>query len=360
MAPPAKRPRTGSPQKSKKQTRKKQSIQSDWKKHFWVVSIVGLMILMVMFGYYLGQHNQTDVHSETLEKQTPQQKETEPVKQTEVKGKSQALPAKQETKPQIEHEVEQKTPQEQVKEANKTKEEGTKEKTSAVPLPAIKTSAIGKKPKLVIVIDDVSHAKQLEMIHSSGLKLTPSIFPPSELSYSSNELAKDLKHYMVHLPMESGSTKMNTMHKTLMLNDTPERIRHRVEEIRKLFPNARYMNNHTGSVYTADTEAMEMLYGILRENGFIFVDSRTSAKTKVKEIAHRAGDIYIYRDVFLDNVQSSEAIRKQLLQAVKTAYKNGNAIAIGHPHPFTLQTLKNAEDILQKVELVYIDELFAR
>jgi len=216
------------------------------------------------------------------------------------------------------------------------------------------------KPKLVIVIDDISSAKQLKRIKALGIPVTPSIFPPSALSMTSHRLARGLKHYMIHLPMESGSRQFNHQYKTLKISFSKEKMQARIKEIRRLFPAARYINNHTGSVFTSNMKAMRMLYGIMKKEGFIFIDSRTIGTTKVKKIAHAYGDTYVGRDVFIDNIHTVVSIHQQLRKAVQIAKRKGYAIAIGHPHTVTMQALASAKAILSDVKLVYIDQIFQK
>ena len=217
----------------------------------------------------------------------------------------------------------------------------------------------GQKPKLVIIIDDVSSAKQLERIRSLPIKVTPSIFPPYQLSKSNHKLAQGLEHYMIHLPMQSGKA-YDKQYGTLKVTDSGEKIEARVKEIRRLFPTARYVNNHTGSTFTDNYNAMKILYTALRKEGFVFVDSRTIGTTKVPKIAHDFGDAYVARDIFIDNKQNIPYIHAQLEKAVKNAKKNGYAVAIGHPHTVTMKALASAKDILKEVELVYIDEIYRK
>jgi polysaccharide deacetylase 2 family uncharacterized protein YibQ len=178
------------------------------------------------------------------------------------------------------------------------------------------------------------------------------------LAKNSHLLAKDLTHYMIHLPMESANKKFNRHSKTLMTSFSDEEIVDRVIELRKLFPKGRYVNNHTGSVFTSDYAAMKRLYVALKLEGFVFVDSFTKSSSKVEKIAYEHKDVYVRRDNFIDNVKSVKAIHKQLRLAVKNAKKNGYAIAIGHPHRVTMQAIKSAKSILKDVELVYIDEIY--
>ncbi len=218
----------------------------------------------------------------------------------------------------------------------------------------------GKIPKLVIIIDDVHTRAQIEEIRALPFSVTPSIFPPYTLAKHSNRLAKDLKHYMIHLPMESGSMQFNKQSKTLMRSLTKSQMRERVKELRRLFPNAVYINNHTGSTFTSNYRAMKQLYDLLKAEGFVFVDSFTVGSSKVKKIAHEEGDAYVRRDIFIDNKQNVDYIQKQLKKAVRIAKKKGYAIAIGHPHKTTIRALKEAKPILKDVNVVYIDEIYKR
>ena len=214
------------------------------------------------------------------------------------------------------------------------------------------------KPYVVILIDDIAFKRQLKAVEAIGLSITPSIFPPHQGAWHSERLAQGLSDYMVHLPMESSSALFNAQAKTLFIHDSEATIQKRAKEIRQLFPTARFINNHTGSRFTANYLAMKRLYGALRQEGFIFVDSRTIGNSKVKAIAKRYGDCYMGRDVFLDNQQNSRYIRKQIQHLVAIAKAKGYAIGIGHPHRVTLKTLKESKGLFKGVEVVYIEKLY--
>ena len=221
-----------------------------------------------------------------------------------------------------------------------------------------KTSSVPARPLLVLIIDDVSQSRQLKKIRALPYRITPSIFPPSQVSKRSHLLTKNLNHYLIHLPLESGSARMNRFSKTLFVDDGPEKIRERVREIRRLFPDGHYVNNHTGSVFTSNYGAMSHLYGDLLREGFVFLDSRTTGRSVVRRVAKEYQRPYLGRDVFIDNVQKRSAILAQLKKAVRIAKKRGYAIAIGHPHPATFDALRHAGKILSQVETVYFDDFY--
>lgn len=214
-----------------------------------------------------------------------------------------------------------------------------------------------KRAKLVIIIDDISHKYQINYIKSLPFKVTPSIFPPSRMNMKSYLLARGLKHYMVHLPLQSDSKAMNRMHKTLFVSDSNKKIRARVAQIKRLFPNVRFINNHTGSIFSQNYTKSKVLYKALLDNNITFLDSRTTQKTKFKKIAKEFNRRYYKNDHFIDNKLSTYAILKEIKKGIALAKKRGYAVIIGHPHKQTFKALKLAQKYLKNVDVVYIDEL---
>jgi len=340
----------------KKRRRRKTTNSSNIKKSIFVVLGVSLMISMVAFGYFLGQQDM-------LSGQTPIVQTYQTGEIGSQKNLLEDLSKIKTQKTQVEEELSEKKESNIIIKAATTtlpQEPVKEEKTPLIVVkkePNVRLADSVGKPKLVIIIDDVSHARQLKKIQALHMNITPSIFPPSERSMTSHTLAHGLKHYMIHLPMESGSKQLNKQYKTLKITFSKAEIIARAKELRLLFPTARYVNNHTGSVFTNDYEGMLTLYTALKKEGFMFVDSRTIASTKVPKIAKQFGDAYVARDTFIDNVHNVKMIHQQLRKAVEIAKKNGHAIAIGHPHPVTMKALSRAGSILKDVELVYIDNL---
>ena len=214
----------------------------------------------------------------------------------------------------------------------------------------------GSRAKLAIIIDDVGTGEQAQKIAALPVRVTPSIFPPEYQRKDTRSLARGFEHYAIHLPMEASSAKNNSA--TLRASDNYEKLRGVIAKLRADFPNAKFINNHTGSKFTADERAMQNLLRAMNEHGFLFIDSRTSPATKAKAAMNGLGMRYVHRDVFLDNQNSVAAVRKKLREAVALAKKQGYAIAIGHPKSSTLRALANSADILGEVDLVYLDEIY--
>lgn len=214
----------------------------------------------------------------------------------------------------------------------------------------------GSRAKLAIIIDDVGTDEQAQKLIALPVRVTPSIFPPEYQRKDTRSLARGFEHYAIHLPMEASSAKNNSA--TLRTSDNYEKLRGVIAKLRADFPNAKFINNHTGSKFTADERAMQNLLRAMNEHGFLFIDSRTSPATKAKAAMKGLGMRYVHRDVFLDNQNSVAAVRKKLREAVTLAKKQGYAIAIGHPKSSTLRALANSADILGEVDLVYLDEIY--
>jgi polysaccharide deacetylase 2 family uncharacterized protein YibQ len=90
------------------------------------------------------------------------------------------------------------------------------------------------------------------------------------------------------------------------------------------------LNNHQGSLITQDETAMEAVLSVCRERGIYFLDSRTIAGTAAPEAARRLGMDIGERDVFLDNVQDTAAMRSSLRIGLERAESRGSAVMIGH------------------------------
>jgi polysaccharide deacetylase 2 family uncharacterized protein YibQ len=208
----------------------------------------------------------------------------------------------------------------------------------------------------VIIIDDVSYARDVKMIHSTGLPVVMSFLPPTSRHPQSAELARAERRYMVHLPLEAVDFN-DEESDTLRTTSSEEEISERISELRKLYPHARYMNNHTGSRFTADEASMDRLIRVLKKEGIGFVDSRTTPKTKALAVSEKYGLPYRGRDVFLDHQNGVQNVKKQIAEAVSKAKKHGTAIAIGHPRPDTIQALIESKKLLGEVELVGIDQI---
>ena len=240
--------------------------------------------------------------------------------------------------------------------SEKPQKESAKKDNFAV-VPFTPNSSVKGRAKLVLIIDDVATFEHASMVKSIGLKITPSIFPATKTHPDTPNIARTFEFYMIHLPMQAKHFDSPEIG-TLTINESFESMHEKIKKIRRDFPRAKYTNNHTGSRFTSDYDAMDKAYRALIEQGFIFVDSKTIAQTAVARAAKKYNQPYISRDIFLDDDPSAGAVRRELIAAVNLAKKRGYAIAIGHPKKNTIAVIKASKNnILKDVEVVYLKDI---
>lgn len=213
------------------------------------------------------------------------------------------------------------------------------------------------KPKIAIVIDDVSANREKQKILNIGYKVNMAFLPPTKSHKNSAKIAQNLPFHIIHFPMQASSRFKGAEANTLNITDSYEKIEKRVKQLRQWYPKAKYTNNHTGSVFTQNEEAMDKLFKALKKYNFIFMDSRTTAKSVAKKMAKKYNMPYIVRNTFIDNKKDYSYIQNQLKKAIKIAKKRGYAIAIGHPYPITIKVLKESKHLLKGVDTIFINEL---
>jgi polysaccharide deacetylase 2 family uncharacterized protein YibQ len=216
-------------------------------------------------------------------------------------------------------------------------------------------------PRLAIILDDLgSDRVAADAIFALPYPLTISVLPNHPHSVEIAEEAHRRGYeVMLHLPMQSvgkETPEAQELHPGMPADDIPALF----EQMMQSVPNATGVNNHQGSQATADPALMEELMPVLQKWNLFYVDSRTTAATVAYDTAQRLGVRSGFRNVpFLDDVAEVSAVRKQLELALRGAKEKGEAIAIGHPHPATLQALREILPQAQArgVHLAYASDL---
>ena len=306
----------------------------------WFLAIIALMLISLTVGYYFGIKDA----KQTLYSAQPQKhhKQTETQKKRPVTVKKRLEEVLQKEQPKYisaAHEIEDE------KLANPPK------------VPQKKRVVYKSKPKLAIIIDDVQTARDVRAIKALHIPLTMSFLPPRAARPNSAKLAAHEKFYMVHLPMEAMHFSAEEPD-TLRVGDSQQKISQKISQIKKEFPRVHYINNHTGSKFTSSEKAVNRLIYALNKNNIHFIDSRTTAKTKVPQVEKAYGIKYVARDVFLDHHMDKAYVKKQIKIAIKVAKAHGHAIAIGHPHKETLEAIKESKALFKDVDLVQVYKVY--
>jgi len=132
-----------------------------------------------------------------------------------------------------------------------------------------------------------------------------------------------------------------------------------IEDSLRQIPHAIGVNNHQGSLITANPRLMKIILRELQKRGLFFVDSRTTSQSVAYQIARSMGLPTTYRKIFLDNEVSRAKIREQLIKLLQRGRREGWAVAIGHPWEETLAVLQENQDLFSSYNCrpVFVSEL---
>jgi len=237
---------------------------------------------------------------------------------------------------------------------------GQKLYTTAHELPPVTAAKIHPavlKGSMAVIVDDMgTSVREADQLVAINLPITFAIIPGLANSRKVAAYAKTKgKGVMIHIPMEPQGYPEQRLEKNgLLVSQGTEEITARVRGFINDVPDAVGANNHMGSRFTENEDKMQPVLAVLKENGLFFVDSRTSSKSVGYSLAMKMGVPAGTRNVFLDNDQDVEAVKKQLREAARVANKRGSAIVICHPHPGTIQALKELMPILHREGINFV------
>jgi polysaccharide deacetylase 2 family uncharacterized protein YibQ len=186
--------------------------------------------------------------------------------------------------------------------------------------------------KVAIVIDDFgNNMKGTEEILKLPVSLTVAVMPFLSTTKKDAEMAHRLGHEVIlHLPMEPLKGKRNWLGPgAITSNLSDEEIYKRVNDAIDSVPYAVGLNNHMGSKITADERIMSVILGICKERNLYYLDSKTTQKSVVAELATKMGVPFLENE-FFDEVFTTNHIVKQTTQLIKKTEVDDSIIAIGH------------------------------
>ena len=188
------------------------------------------------------------------------------------------------------------------------------------------------RPLTLAIIPYLSHSKQIaEEAHAAGLGV------------------------MLHLPMEPFNKGEPMEPHTIMTTMSEKEIASIVDAAVAAIPHVEGANNHMGSAATSDEKTMRVILSKLKAKDLFFLDSHVATTTKGPKVARETGVLFNERDVFIDNENKLDAIKKQLERARRIALSHGEVVVIGHDRKLTLQAIEEMVPEFDKsgVKLVY-------
>lgn len=185
---------------------------------------------------------------------------------------------------------------------------------------------------LTFVFDDAGHnLDQLEYFLRLPFPCTIAVLPGLRYSSeSARRIRKAGKQVILHQPMQSVDLHINPGPGAVTPGLSAEQIKNIVRKnLEEIWPVAG-MNNHEGSLMTADEAAMSAVLDVVAEKHIFFLDSRTTARSVVAKVAKEKNMAVWERAIFIDNDKSRAAMETQIKKGLSIARQKGSAIMIGH------------------------------
>ena len=193
--------------------------------------------------------------------------------------------------------------------------------------------ALGKKKgTLLFVFDDAGHnLRQLEPFLRLPFPCTIAVLPGLQYSREAARMIRAAgKELILHQPMQAINRSLDPGPQAIRDGMSPQQIRTLVlQNLAEVGP-VSGINNHEGSLITADAGAMSAVLDVAKEQGLYFLDSRTNAATSVPAVAKKKNMPIWERAVFLDNSQERAEIIEAVYNGMKIADKGKSAVMIGH------------------------------
>ena len=213
-------------------------------------------------------------------------------------------------------------------------------KNTAQAVQPVQSAAKPEKPRrlapyagnLTFVFDDAGHnLDQLEYFLRLPFPCTIAVLPGLRYSSeSARRIRKAGKQVILHQPMQSVDLHINPGPGAVTPGLSAEQIKNIVRKnLEEIWPVAG-MNNHEGSLMTADEAAMSAVLDVVAEKHIFFLDSRTTARSVVAKVAKEKNMAVWERAIFIDNDKSRAAMETQIKKGLSIARQKGSAIMIGH------------------------------
>lgn len=205
------------------------------------------------------------------------------------------------------------------------------------------------QPAVVIIIDDVgdNYKQGLAAVELPG-PVTFAFLPHSPFGPKlANKAFNNGKDVILHAPMQNTRDRPlgpGALTIDLSRQQFAQVLAGNLDNV----PHVQGLNNHMGSLLTTLEPQMNWVMDEVSQRGLFFIDSRTTSDSVAWRVARKRGIPSLRRDVFLDHERTTEFVHQQFMLTLDIAKRYGSAIAIGHPHPVTVEYLKLALPLLDE------------
>ena len=208
-----------------------------------------------------------------------------------------------------------------------------------VPAPAKAASKFNFPPAkngatIVIVIDDAGRsAENTKKYTDLPFPITIAVLPKlPQTKQCAQTVRKAGKELILHQPMQAMNLDLNPGEGAIKEEMTRAEITATIREnIAELGPDVKGLNNHEGSLITANEIKIGIVLDTCMDLGIYFLDSRTTAETKAPQAAlERDFEIFEKAGPYIDNDIDYDKMLVRLRETLDYANKHGKAIVIGH------------------------------
>ena len=187
---------------------------------------------------------------------------------------------------------------------------------------------------IVIVIDDAGRSVENTKRYAAlPFPITIAVLPKLPQSRSCADAVRAAgKEVILHQPMQSMNLNLDPGPGKITADMNSYQIASIIKEnLAELGPGVRGMNNHEGSLITANEIKIGAVLEVCAEKGIYFFDSRTTAETKAPQAAlERDMQIFEKAGPYLDNDIDRAKMLERMRETLAYANRHGKALVIGH------------------------------
>lgn len=201
------------------------------------------------------------------------------------------------------------------------------------------------KPRLAIILDDAGNENGFyDEIYTLPRPVTLAVIPHTPWAPEVLRQARQRRIDTIgHIPMQSSVTnELFIVSTSMSANEIYENVTAAIDSL----PGIKGVNNHMGSLASADRRTLEPVMAVLKAKRMFIVDSRTTRRSLILKAAQDWGLPCLAKDDFLDSEEGEERIRKHLRYLLSIARKRGYAVGIGHVQK--LETILVLEDFMRE------------
>ncbi len=187
---------------------------------------------------------------------------------------------------------------------------------------------------IVIVIDDAGRSVENTKRYAAlPFPITIAVLPKLPQSRACADAVRAAgKEVILHQPMQSMNLNLDPGPGKITADMNSYQIASIIKEnLAELGPGVRGMNNHEGSLITANEIKIGVVLEVCAEKGIYFLDSRTTAETKAPQAAlERDMQIFEKAGPYLDNDIDRAKMLERMRETLAYANRHGKALVIGH------------------------------